>query len=88
MVPKIDTQRALAKALGIEPLEMYVRSGTIKAEDVPDGRLPAPKPASGTTVESLADKWGVPAERRDLLLGMMEAVAKTLAEADNGPTAS
>lgn len=88
MVPKIDTQRALAKALKVEPLEMYVRSGTIKAEDVPDGHLLLSEPATGTTVEAIAEKWGVPAGRRDLLLDIFEAVAETVAKEDNNSAAS
>jgi len=86
MIPKIDTQRALAKALKVEPLEMYVRSGTIKADDVPDGRLPVSEPVTGTTVEAIAEKWGVRPEKQDFLLGLIEAVAERVGKDDSGPT--
>lgn len=87
MIPQISTQRALAIAMGIEPLEMYVRSGTINAEDIPDANRPPTTRPSPTDLRTIADKWGVPPEKRDMLFGVVEAVAKEFAEQrDSDPT--
>lgn len=80
MVPKVDTQRALAKAFGIQPMEMYIRSGTISAEDVAEAGLEVPSSDVSPTVEAIADRWKVPAERRDMLYGIFDAVAQQVAK--------
>lgn len=86
MTPKVDTQRALAKAFGIQPMEMYVRSGTISAEDVAEAGLDVPTSTTSPTVDAVADRWNVPAERRDLLLGIFDAVAQQVAKPQGKPT--
>jgi len=87
-IPQISTQRAIAIALNIEPLEMYVRSGTISAEDVPDGKQPRPAPTGKAAMQILANEWGVPPEKREMLFGVLEAVAKEFAEHSNGSATS
>lgn len=79
-IPQISTQRAIALVLNIEPLEMYVRSGTIAAEDVPDEKQPKPAPTGAAALQALANEWGVPTEKREMLFGVLEAVTRHFAQ--------
>lgn len=78
MVPKIDTQRALARALGVEPREMYVRSGTIAAEDLLDGLPQEPESVNEVDLEAVAARLGVPPERQDVFIQAALAMAEGL----------
>ncbi|MFC8447639.1 hypothetical protein [Kitasatospora sp. NPDC057223] len=80
MIPKIDTQRALAIAMGIKPVEMYIRSGTIAPEDLPgDGEQLTRPPEQD--LAAIGRNFGIPEDRLPLFIASVEAVAPVFAEA-------
>jgi transcriptional regulator with XRE-family HTH domain len=83
MIPKIDTQRALAKAMGVKPVEMYIRSGTIDPADLPSDTQPPAQPAEHDFAE-IGRRFGIPPEKLPLFIASVEAVAPLFAESVSG----
>ncbi|KUN76117.1 helix-turn-helix domain-containing protein [Streptomyces griseoruber] len=77
-MPDLETTRRLARVLGVPVRDMLIRSGRLTAEELadPHGRAsaPAPEPDFGRrpTLEEVADLLGVPAERREMFVRVVE----------------
>ncbi|MGE7437982.1 helix-turn-helix domain-containing protein [Kitasatospora sp. NPDC001175] len=72
--PDIQTQRILAKTLGVPPREMFIQSGTIDPADLQG----MPETVSDLDVRQLGLKLGVPAGRLGIFEDLVRAVAQTL----------
>ncbi|MFJ6215037.1 hypothetical protein ACIQGZ_17130 [Streptomyces sp. NPDC092296] len=72
-MPSVESQRGLAKALGIPVAEMLVRSGTLAPEDILS-RAGTPA-ASEVDPYRLAREWGIPEDRVELFVSCVEALA-------------
>ncbi|MEU0597685.1 helix-turn-helix transcriptional regulator [Streptomyces sp. NPDC006393] len=77
-MPDLETTRRLARVLGVPVREMLIRSGRLTAEELADPHdylaSPAPSAEFGRrpTLEEVADLLGVPADRRDMFVRVVE----------------
>ncbi|WP_320784710.1 helix-turn-helix transcriptional regulator [Streptomyces sp. CRN 30] len=79
-MPDLETTRRLARVLGVPVRDMLIRSGRLTAEELadPHGR-PVPgavtlylDTASRPTLEEVAELLGVPADRREMFVRVVE----------------
>ncbi|MFI9153780.1 helix-turn-helix domain-containing protein [Streptomyces sp. NPDC053367] len=77
-MPDLETTRRLARALDVPVREMLIRSGRLTAEELADPHdyltPPAPSPEYGRrpTPEEVAELLGVPADRREMFVRIVE----------------
>ncbi|MFF7977793.1 helix-turn-helix domain-containing protein [Streptomyces sp. NPDC007901] len=77
-MPDLETTRRLARVLGVQVREMLIRSGRLTAEELADPHdypaSPAPSAEFGRrpTLEEVADLLGVPADRREMFVRVVE----------------
>jgi transcriptional regulator with XRE-family HTH domain len=81
-MPDLETTRRLARVLGVPVRDMLIRSGRLTAEDLPlppvaadsAAMVAAAEPDAGgpPNLEVLADVLGVPADRRDMFVRVVE----------------
>ncbi|UIX31501.1 helix-turn-helix domain-containing protein [Streptomyces sp. GQFP] len=77
-MPDLETTRRLARVLGVPVRDLLIRSGRLTAEELADPRdhlaSPAPSAEFGRrpTLEEVADLLGVPADRRDMFVRVVE----------------
>jgi transcriptional regulator with XRE-family HTH domain len=79
VVPDIRSQRQLARALGVSPSEMYLRSGTLEATDL-EG---VPESVSDLDLRTLGLKLGVAPARMGDFESIVQAVAQTFRSDDS-----
>ncbi|MEU6087382.1 helix-turn-helix transcriptional regulator [Streptomyces sp. NPDC047085] len=89
-MPDLETTRRLARVLGVPVREMLIRSGRLTAEELadPHDHLPAPAPSAEfgrrPTLEEVAELLGVPADRREMFVRVVEQFLPGEAEAATG----
>jgi transcriptional regulator with XRE-family HTH domain len=77
-MPDLETTRRLARVLGVPVRDMLIRSGRLTAEELADPHdyLAAPAPGAEfgrrPTLEEVADLLGVPADRREMFVRVVE----------------
>ncbi|MDH6217578.1 helix-turn-helix domain-containing protein [Streptomyces pseudovenezuelae] len=76
-MPDLETTRRLARVLGVPVRDMLIRSGRLTAEELADPHErvpPTPGAESGRrpTPAEVADLLGVPADRRDMFVRVVE----------------
>ena len=77
-MPDLETTRRLARVLGVPVRDMLIRSGRLTAEELadPHDHLTAPAPGAEfgrrPTLEEVADLLGVPADRREMFVKVVE----------------
>ncbi|MFC4503017.1 MULTISPECIES: helix-turn-helix domain-containing protein [Streptomyces] len=77
-MPDLETTRRLARVLGVPVRDMLIRSGRLTAEELADPHdyLAAPAPPAGSgrrpTLDEVADLLGVPADRREMFVRVVE----------------
>jgi transcriptional regulator with XRE-family HTH domain len=77
-MPDLETTRRLARVLGVPVRDMLIRSGRLTSEELTDPREHLASPAPGAefgrrpTLEEVADLLGVPADRRDMFIRVVE----------------
>ncbi|MFJ8821646.1 helix-turn-helix domain-containing protein [Streptomyces sp. NPDC102467] len=77
-MPDLETTRRLARVLGVPVREMLIRSGRLTAEELAEPQAystaPAPSAELGRrpTLEEVADLLGVPADRREMFVRVVE----------------
>ncbi|MGW1216383.1 helix-turn-helix domain-containing protein [Streptomyces sp. NPDC002499] len=77
-MPDLETTRRLARVLGVPVRDLLIRSGRLTAEELADPQERAPFPAAGAepgrrpTPEEVAELLGVPADRRDMFVRVVE----------------
>ncbi|OIK25877.1 helix-turn-helix domain-containing protein [Streptomyces malaysiense] len=77
-MPDLETTRRLARVLGVPVREMLIRSGRLTAEELADPHdhlaSPAPDAEFGRrpTLEEVADLLGIPADRREMFVKVVE----------------
>ncbi|MEU6141393.1 helix-turn-helix transcriptional regulator [Streptomyces sp. NPDC047081] len=77
-MPDLETTRRLARVLGVPVRDMLIRSGRLTAEELADAHDHLPPPAPGAepgrrpTPEEVADLLGIPADRRDMFVRVVE----------------
>ncbi|MEU9151686.1 helix-turn-helix transcriptional regulator [Streptomyces sp. NPDC048417] len=77
-MPDLETTRRLARVLGVPVREMLIRSGRLTAEELADPHdyLASPGPSAEfsrrPTLEEVADLLGVPADRREMFVRVVE----------------
>ncbi|MFD9431343.1 helix-turn-helix domain-containing protein [Streptomyces sp. NPDC060002] len=86
-MPDLETTRRLARVLGVPVRDMLIRSGRLTAEELADPHdylaSPAPSAEFGRrpTLEEVADLLGVPADRREMFVRVVEQFLPSEAEA-------
>lgn len=84
-MPDLETTRRLARVLGVPIRDMLIRSGRLTAEELPvpqettDASLLPRLVGTDTppTLEELAEVLGVPADRRDMFVKVVEQFLPT-----------
>ncbi|WP_406007279.1 helix-turn-helix transcriptional regulator [Streptomyces sp. NBC_00637] len=77
-MPDLETTRRLARVLGVPVRDMLIRSGRLTAEELadPHDHLASPPPGGEfgrrPTLEEVADLLGVPADRREMFVRVVE----------------
>lgn len=77
-MPDLETTRRLARVLGVPVRQMLIRSGRLTAEELADPHeyltSPAPSAEFGRrpTLEEVAELLGVPTDRRDMFVRVVE----------------
>lgn len=78
-MPDLETTRRLARVLGVPVRDMLIRSGRLTAEELadPQAYLSTPHPPGADvvrrpTLEEVADLLGVPADRREMFIRVVE----------------
>ncbi|MFG2128285.1 helix-turn-helix domain-containing protein [Streptomyces sp. NPDC048751] len=78
-MPDLETTRRLARVLGVPVRDMLIRSGRLTAEELadPQAYLSTPHPPGADvvrrpTLEEVADLLGVPADRREMFVKVVE----------------
>ncbi|MDR6975407.1 transcriptional regulator with XRE-family HTH domain [Streptomyces sp. 3330] len=77
-MPDLETTRRLARVLGVPVRDMLIRSGRLTAEELADPHDYLASPAPGAdigrrpTLEEVADLLGVPADRREMFVRVVE----------------
>ncbi|WP_435611581.1 helix-turn-helix domain-containing protein [Streptomyces sp. bgisy159] len=77
-MPDLETTRRLARVLGVPVRDMLIRSGRLTAEELadPHAHLAGPGPGAESvrrpTLEEVADLLGVPADRREMFVRVVE----------------
>ncbi|MGW2043795.1 helix-turn-helix domain-containing protein [Streptomyces sp. NPDC001858] len=91
-MPDLETTRRLARVLGVPVRDMLIRSGRLTAEELADPHDHLAAPATSAefgrrpTLEEVADLLGVPADRRDMFVRVVEQFLPSEAEtAGPGP---
>ncbi|WP_230885461.1 helix-turn-helix domain-containing protein [Streptomyces spinoverrucosus] len=88
-MPDLETTRRLARVLGVPVRDMLIRSGRLTAEELADphthlGSDPVrPAPGRRPTLTEVADLLGVPADRREMFVRVVEQFLPA-AEGDEG----
>ncbi|GLX52905.1 helix-turn-helix domain-containing protein [Streptomyces sp. NPDC014983] len=87
-MPDLETTRRLARVLGVPVREMLIRSGRLTAEELADPHDRPASPAPGTefdrrpTLEEVAELLGIPADRREMFVRVVEQFLPQEYEAD------
>ncbi|WP_314224744.1 helix-turn-helix domain-containing protein [Streptomyces zaehneri] len=87
-MPDLETTRRLARVLGVPVRDMLIRSGRLTAEELADPHdyLASPPPSADfgrrPTLEEVADLLGVPADRREMFVRVVEQFLPSEAEAE------
>ncbi|MFD9393385.1 helix-turn-helix domain-containing protein [Streptomyces sp. NPDC060000] len=87
-MPDLETTRRLARVLGVPVRDMLIRSGRLTAEELADPHdyLASPAPSADfgrrPTLEEVADLLGVPADRREMFVRVVEQFLPSEAEAE------
>ncbi|OQR60210.1 transcriptional regulator [Streptomyces maremycinicus] len=87
-MPDLETTRRLARVLGVPVRDMLIRSGRLTAEELADPHDVLASPAPGAdlgrrpTLEEVADLLGVPADRREMFVRVVEQFLPSQAEAE------
>ncbi|MFJ9022553.1 helix-turn-helix domain-containing protein [Streptomyces sp. NPDC102259] len=87
-MPDLETTRRLARVLGVPVRDMLIRSGRLTAEELADPHdylaSPAPSAEFGRrpTLEEVADLLGVPVDRREMFVRVVEQFLPSEAEAE------
>ncbi|MEU9432603.1 helix-turn-helix transcriptional regulator [Streptomyces sp. NPDC048252] len=87
-MPDLETTRRLARVLGVPVRDMLIRSGRLTAEELADPHdyLASPAPSADLgrrpTLEEVADLLGVPADRREMFVRVVEQFLPSEAEAE------
>lgn len=87
-MPDLETTRRLARVLGVPVRDMLIRSGRLTAEELADPHdhlvSPAPSAEFGRrpTLEEVADLLGVPADRREMFVRVVEQFLPHKAETE------
>ncbi|MEU6348882.1 helix-turn-helix transcriptional regulator [Streptomyces sp. NPDC047072] len=80
-MPDLETTRRLARVLGVPVRDMLIRSGRLTAEELTDPGAPSPSPGTEPgrrpTPEEVADLLGVPADRREMFVRVVEQFLPT-----------
>ncbi|MGW3289284.1 helix-turn-helix domain-containing protein [Streptomyces sp. NPDC001002] len=77
-MPDLETTRRLARVLGVPVRDLLIRSGRLTAEELADPHERPLFPATGAepgrrpTPEEVAELLGVPADRRDMFVRVVE----------------
>ncbi|WP_416484882.1 helix-turn-helix domain-containing protein [Streptomyces sp. CL12] len=77
-MPDLETTRRLARVLGVPVREMLIRSGRLTAEELADPHDRPASPAPGAesagrpTLEEVAELLGIPADRREMFVRVVE----------------
>ncbi|MER6330559.1 helix-turn-helix domain-containing protein [Streptomyces sp. NPDC001034] len=77
-MPDLETTRRLARVLGVPVREMLIRSGRLTAEELADPHDRPASPAPSTelgrrpTLEEVAELLGIPADRREMFVRVVE----------------
>lgn len=77
-MPDLETTRRLARVLGVPVRQMLIRSGRLTAEELADPHEQLASSATGAeldhrpTLEEVAELLGVPADRRDMFVRVVE----------------
>lgn len=77
-MPDLETTRRLARALDVPVREMLIRSGRLTAEELADPHdylttaAPGPERGHRITPEEVAELLGVPADRREVFVRVVE----------------
>ncbi|MGW0823332.1 helix-turn-helix domain-containing protein [Streptomyces sp. NPDC002845] len=77
-MPDLETTRRLARVLGVPVRDMLIRSGRLTAEELADPHTPltsgppGPEVPRRPTLDEVADLLGVPADRRDMFIRVVE----------------
>ncbi|MET7569691.1 helix-turn-helix transcriptional regulator [Streptomyces sp. NPDC005492] len=77
-MPDLETTRRLARVLGVPVRDMLIRSGRLTAEELADPHEQSTSPAPGVefgrrpTLEEVAELLGVPADRREMFVRVVE----------------
>ncbi|MFI7500508.1 helix-turn-helix domain-containing protein [Streptomyces sp. NPDC049687] len=85
-MPDLETTRRLARVLGVPVRDMLIRSGRLTAEELADPHEHLVAPAPGTevgrrpTLEEVAELLGVPADRREMFVRVVEQFLPNEAE--------
>ncbi|CAM5699325.1 helix-turn-helix domain-containing protein [Streptomyces aurantiogriseus] len=91
-MPDLETTRRLARVLGVPVRDMLIRSGRLTAEELADPHAYLETTAAGTelgrrpTLEEVADLLGVPADRREMFVRVVEQFLPTEAETEAAVT--
>ncbi|MEU9264309.1 helix-turn-helix transcriptional regulator [Streptomyces sp. NPDC048251] len=87
-MPDLETTRRLARVLGVPVRDMLIRSGRLTAEELADPHdyLASPAPSADfgrrPTLEEVAELLGVPADRREMFVRVVEQFLPSEAEAE------
>lgn len=77
-MPDLETTRRLARVLGVPVRDMLIRSRRLTAEEladpyeVPAAPVPVAGPGGRPTLEEVAELLGVPADRREMFLRVVQ----------------
>ncbi|MBV7697014.1 helix-turn-helix transcriptional regulator [Streptomyces sp. TRM70350] len=77
-MPDLETTRRLARVLGVPVRDMLIRSGRLTAEELADPHAyltsdpVRPDPGRRPTLEEVAELLGVPADRREMFVRVVE----------------
>jgi Predicted transcription factor, homolog of eukaryotic MBF1 len=83
--PDIETQRKLARTLGVTLIEMMLRSGDLTPDDLPHPGVSVPA-TDDIDLWTLGERLHVPEEQRSVFVGIVGSVAKQLSGDQNRTT--
>lgn len=81
--PSIDYLRALARVLPTTLRELLIRSGWAQEDELPTEGTPPPGPID---LHAVAREFGVPPEKIELFVRLVEGAAQTFADDQNSTT--
>lgn len=84
-MPRAEFFAGLARALGKDPIELFVESGMLPRRTAPDTETDRPT-SQPITPDDVADAWQVDAYGREMVHAMFARLAGTAKQADNRST--